>query len=46
MGSLNGIEDDYLTTEHPERSADLVIAGDPRIEHDPDVHVIVRPHPE
>jgi uridine kinase len=39
-------EDAFITAEHPERSADFVIAGDPTIDHDPDLEIVIRPHPQ
>ncbi|MDQ6854997.1 MAG: hypothetical protein M3046_15130 [Actinomycetota bacterium] len=39
-------EDAYVVAEHPERSADLVIAGDPHIDHDPELEVVVRSRPD
>jgi len=35
-------EDAYVAEEHPERSADLVIAGDPHVDHDPEREIVVR----
>ncbi len=35
-------EDAYVAREHPEQSADLRVAGDPHIHHDPEREVVVR----
>jgi uridine kinase len=39
-------EDAYVAREHPKRSADLVIAGDPHIDHDPEREIVVRSWPD
>jgi hypothetical protein len=39
-------EDAYVAGEHPERSADVVVAGDPNIEYDPRREIVVRPKPQ
>jgi uridine kinase len=38
-------EDEYVLSEDPERSADLVVAGDPHIPYDPEHEVVVRRSP-
>jgi uridine kinase len=35
-------EDEYRDTEHPDRRADLVVAGDPHVPHDPDTEIVIR----
>jgi uridine kinase len=39
-------EDAYVAKEHPERSADLVTAGDPHVHHDPEREIVVRSWPD